>query len=69
MITITLGELVKQRGKSLYWLSQESGIRYATIWRLSKDNVPMIPVAALDKICEVLECQPGDLLQYKKRRR
>jgi putative transcriptional regulator len=60
-----LGELLKQRDKSLYWLSQQSGIRYATIWRLSKDNVPMIPVAALDKICEVLECQPGDLIEHE----
>jgi putative transcriptional regulator len=57
-----LNELLKERGRTLYWLSMKSGVRYATVWKLSRGEVGRLNLDALDRICEVLDCQPGDLL-------
>jgi putative transcriptional regulator len=62
MIQIRLNELLEQKGRTLYWLSQQSGVRYATIWNLSRGEVGRLSIDALDRICEALDCQPGDLL-------
>jgi putative transcriptional regulator len=62
MIQILLNELLEQGGRTLYWLSQQSGVRYATIWNLSRGEVGRLSLDALDRICEALDCQPGDVL-------
>jgi putative transcriptional regulator len=62
MIDIRLNELLEEKGRTLYWLAKQSGVRYATVWNLSRGEVGRLSVDALDRICEVLECQPGDLL-------
>lgn len=45
-------------------LSEATGIRPPTISAICTNSVKHIPVDVLDKICEVLKCQPGDLIQY-----
>lgn len=62
MIKIQVGEMLEERERTLYWLSMQSGVRYATIWKLSRGEVGRLNLDALDRICEALECQPGDLL-------
>ena len=67
MIKIELEKLL--RGRSLYSLSQETGIRWATIAALAKGKLKRIDLESLSKICEALECQPGDLLIHVERRK
>lgn len=62
MIKFQLNELLERRGQTLYWLWKRTGIRYATIWQMGKGEVSRLNLDALDRVCEVLECQPGDLL-------
>ncbi len=62
MIVIRLGQMLNQRGQTVYWLWKHTGIRYATVWQMSKGKIARLNLDALDRICEVLECQPGDLL-------
>jgi putative transcriptional regulator len=73
MITVRLGKLLEERGQTVYWLWKQTGIRYATVWQMSKGEIARLSLDALDRICEVLECQPGDLLVRvegrKKRKR
>lgn len=73
MIKFRLNEVLEERGQTLYWLWKQSGIRYATVWQMGKGNIARVSLESLDRICEVLECQPGDLLVRvegrKKRRR
>ena len=72
MIQIRLSELLESRGRSLYWLAKESGIRYATVWKLGKGRSTRLRLDVLDNICAVLDCQPGDLLvrvEQNKRRK
>ena len=62
MVIIRLNENLEAKGHTLYWLAKQTGIRYATIWNLSRGQVGRLSVDVLDRICEALDCQPGDLL-------
>ena len=73
MITIRLASILEERGQTVYWLWKQTGIRYATVWQMNKGEIARLNLDVLDRICEVLECQPGDLLvrveDRKKRKR
>ncbi len=62
MIKLRLSEMLKERGRTPYWLAKETGIRYASIWQMSKGDLARLHVDTLELICEALDCQPGDLL-------
>ncbi|MEK4432006.1 helix-turn-helix transcriptional regulator [Paenibacillus sp. FSL M7-0802] len=67
MIRFTLEEMLKKREMSMYALSKNSGIRPNTIsqWVTSEGaDVKSITIETLDRVCSVLDCQPGDLIKY-----
>jgi len=45
-------------------LAEKTGIRPPTISAICTGTVKHLPVAVLEKICDVLECQPGDIMEY-----
>ena len=47
-------------------LAECTGIRPPTISAICTGTIKHLPVEALDKICTVLECQPGDLIEFIK---
>lgn len=61
-IEINVDDLLKEHGRSFYWLSKETGVSYSTLWRLKKGKALGINFATLEKICRTLDCAPGDLL-------
>lgn len=63
MIEIRIDELLVERGRTFYWLSKETGISHSTLWRLKKGRAVGINFATLERICETLCCQPGDVLR------
>jgi len=65
MITNKLNDLLRKRGRSLYWLAHETGIAYTTLHKLGKQGTGAIDFRVLNKICGALDCQPGDLLHYE----
>jgi len=65
MIRIELEKLLN--GRSLYWLSQQTGIRWGTIAAIAKGTIRRIDLESLDAICDALGCQPGDLLVKTQR--
>ena len=68
MIKTRLPEILEDRGQTVYWLWKQTGIRYATVWQMSKGAIVRLNLDVLDRICEVLECQPGDLLVKVERK-
>jgi putative transcriptional regulator len=60
MIKIELEKLLN--GRSLYWLSQQTNIRWATLAAMNNGKAQRLNLEDLDLICDALECQPGDLL-------
>ncbi len=47
-------------------LAERTGIRPPTISAICVGTVKHLPIDALDKICDVLDCQPADLMEYVK---
>lgn len=47
-------------------LAQRTGIRPPTVSAICTGTIKHLPVDALDKMCEVLDCQPADLIEYVK---
>lgn len=45
-------------------LAEKTGIRPPTVSAICTGSVKQYPMYALDKICQVLNCQPGDILEY-----
>ena len=47
-------------------LADKVGITIANMSILKTGKAKAVKVSTLAKLCEVLDCQPGDLLEYKK---
>ena len=47
-------------------LAEKAGIRPPTISAICTGTIKHLPVDVLDKICDVLDCQPADLIEYVK---
>ena len=45
-------------------LAEKTGIRPSTISAICTGAIKEMPVGVLDKICTVLKCQPGDLMEH-----
>jgi putative transcriptional regulator len=69
MIEIRIDELLENRGRSFYWLAKETGISHTTLWRLKKGKALGINFETLEKMCEALTCQPGDVLSHTNRKK
>ena len=63
MVEIRVDELLEEHGRTFYWLAKETGISHTTLWRLKKGKALGINFDTLEKICQGLKCQPGDVLR------
>ncbi|WP_054861098.1 helix-turn-helix domain-containing protein [Gracilibacillus sp. JCM 18860] len=65
MIRIRLDVMMAERKMSLNELSEKVGITPpANLSILKNEKGKAIRISTLDALCRVLECQPGDLLEY-----
>ncbi|MFB5251593.1 helix-turn-helix domain-containing protein [Bacillus mycoides] len=65
-IIVNLDVMLVKRKMSVTELSEKLGITMANVSILKNGKAKAIKFSTLEKICEVLECQPGDILEYKK---
>lgn len=66
MLKNRLRVLLAEKNMTQSKLSEITGIRPGTITNIVNDNIKQIPVDAACKICDVLDCNIGDIWQYKK---
>ena len=57
--------MLARRKMSVTELSERVGITMANISILKNGKAKAIRMETLDKICRALECQPGDLLEWR----
>ena len=62
MIEIRVDAVLAEHGRTFYWLAKETGISHTTLWRLKKGKALGINFDTLEKLCQALKCQPGDVL-------
>ena len=64
MIKFKVKVMLAMRDMTQKELAERTGIRPPTVSAICTGAVKHLPVEALDKICEVLDCQPADLIAY-----
>lgn len=64
-IILRLDRVMADRKMSLKELSERVGVANVNLSKLKTGKVSAIRFSTLDAICEVLECQPGDILEYQ----
>ena len=64
MIKFKVKVMLAKREMTQKELAERTGIRPPTVSAICTGSVKHLPVEALNKICEVLECQPADLMEY-----
>ena len=65
MIVINLDITMAKRKISSGELAEMVGITQANLSILKTNKARAIRFSTLEKLCEVLECQPGDILEYR----
>lgn len=65
-IILRLDRVMADRKMSLNELSERVGISTVNLSNLKTGKVKAVRFSTLDAICEVLDCQPGDILEYQK---
>lgn len=64
-IIVNLDVMLARRKMRSKELSERIGITEQNVSALKSGRVRGVRFETLEKICEVLECQPGDILEYK----
>jgi putative transcriptional regulator len=54
------------RKMSLKELSEKVGVANVNLSKIKTGKISAIRFSTLDAICDVLDCQPGDILEYKR---
>ena len=65
-IILRLDRVMADRKMSLNELSKEVGISNLNLSNLKTGKVKAIRFSTLESICDVLDCQPGDILEYRR---
>ena len=58
--------MLAKRKMSVTELTERLGLTMANVSLLKNGKVKAIKLTTLEKLCEVLQCQPGDILEYVK---
>ncbi|MFP4078134.1 MAG: helix-turn-helix domain-containing protein [Candidatus Izemoplasmataceae bacterium] len=63
-IIVRLDRVMADRKMKLNTLSECTGISVVNLSKLKTEKVKAIRFSTLESICECLDCQPGDILEY-----
>ena len=66
-IIINIDVMLARRKMSVTELAERVGITIANISVLKNGKAKAIKISTLSKLCAALDCQPGDLLEYRKK--
>ncbi|MEU6381480.1 helix-turn-helix transcriptional regulator [Streptomyces sp. NPDC046909] len=64
-IEVHLDRLLSERGMTVTELAQRVGVTNVNLSVLKNGRAKAIRFTTLTRICEVLQCQPGDVLSYR----
>jgi putative transcriptional regulator len=65
-IVVNVDVMLARRKMRLNWLAELVGITPQNLSVLKTGKAKAIRFSTLEKLCEALECEPGDLLAYEK---
>ena len=65
-IILRLDRVMADRKISLTELSEKVGVANVNLSKLKNGRVSAIRFSTLEAICDVLDCQPGDILEFRR---
>ena len=65
-IILRLDRVMADRKMSLNELSERVGVANVNLSKLKNGHVSAIRFSTLEAICDVLDCQPGDILEFER---
>lgn len=65
MIIINVDVMLAKRKMSVTELTERVGLTMANVSLIKNGKVKAVKLATLEKLCEALDCQPGDILEYR----
>ncbi len=68
-IILSLDKVMADRKMSLKELSEKVGVANVNLSRIKTGKISAIRFSTLDAICDVLDCQPGDILVYQREKK
>jgi putative transcriptional regulator len=60
-VKFRIDEILKEKGKSRYWLYIQLGLSYQNFKKIVENQTTSIKFENLKAICDILECTPNDL--------
>ena len=67
-IIFNIDVMLARRKMSVSELASRVGITLANMSILKTGKAKAVRVSTMAKLCEILDCQPGDLFEYRKRK-
>lgn len=64
-IIVTLDEVLERKGMTLTQLSEAIDITLANLSILKTGKAKAVRFSTMEAICQVLDCQPGDILSFR----
>ena len=68
-IIFNIDVMLAKRKMSVTELSEKAGITIANVSVLKNGKAKALKISTLIKLCDALECQPGDILEYRKEKK
>ena len=67
-LKIKVSDLLGKHKMTQKELSDKTGIRPGTVSALYHETIKRIEIEQIEKLCEVFECQPGDIFSYEPKK-
>jgi hypothetical protein len=61
MIKLNIEQLLKEKGKTRYWLGRQLGMGYGNLTKMVNNETKMIKLENIEALCQILECTPNEL--------
>lgn len=61
MVKLNVLNMLKERGKSKYWLYIQLGMSYQNFNKMVNNETRSIKYETIDTLCEIFNCMPNDL--------
>lgn len=62
---VTIDDVLQDRNKSRYWLSQQLKCSYQSLVKLCNNETSSISFDLMSRICDVLNCEPNDIFDIQ----
>ena len=67
MIYVRISEILKEKKKTKYWFVKNMEGGYQALSNLMNNKTSGIHFETLEKMCNILDCNPGDIIVLKRK--